>query len=630
MQARHPRTPPFLPLVLLTALFLPASCGSPRTESPHLAPGIELLSLGDLDGALAHLDRGVEAARAGENRSHEVRLLRLRAHTHQEVARRREGPPRDLALAAASRDLKSILEILPAGSSLRREARYALGQVQGLRGDAAGRERSLEILVEQADPTGEGQIQPAHGELGWIVLERYLSGRTPDGTEGGDARDLERAMSLFNLALMADERDALGLLGQGICLYEIGLEESAREALERSLSITSLHGFDNPVAHLYLALSLEKSGAPPSAILEHLDAALRTDPRKQLERLYVHLLETLPLYYTPEDENFTLALDGILAQSASGRDYWERAHRLFDSYIASLPTLSRTPGDLERRDELYRQAYLGRALARRRLERVEEASRDILELAREPDFENLLDRVFPPGSPDAADLHGRLLCLRELGDLGRLRELVLDPPAASPPEPGAPAMAWRVEELYGLILLDLTETELRPGDGTPGRLPPESELLRRAREHLERYLDRHPGSIRARLGLARALEGLDRREEAILQYGQVAQEDPTHQEAFRHLIRLHSERGLDPDIRRLSWGYLRNYEGEEVTISTYVDAWKMKLKREQELYCRGCGRKTRASEFSCLYCGRSTLPVPRRTERREASGESEGKKTQPE
>ncbi len=602
-------------LSILSAFILCSltACQNPGLLHPLLST-IERDSLkGNYLVAIKQLNEALEVARKDGESQLQAEILTRRAELYLSLAQDSSVPRSNQHLQAAYEDFDRILN-LPGiqNSQVALQAQFAMSHIQGLRLEESDREETLNQLLISIPQGSDGLQVAVHQELGWIVLDRFIASEGTELNEQARANYLEEALNHFKKALWADPDDEVSLLGLGICFYDLKDYKSAKDALQRSLQLTNERSWSNPVGHLYMALSLDKTKDAHSQILAHLDSALAEDTDKRIQKLYRYLLETLPLYYTHEDLSFSLAIDGILSQTTDQKSYWDRAHRLFDSYIDSLPPV---PQALESEGHqrikiLKRQAYLGRAISKRYLGLIEGAISDLLQLVDEKEFPDDLERVFPFDSNDSAKLFGRLSCLFELDEFSKLESFIFNDLPALEDREGDPKYAYHLEEIVGLALLEIWNRHSRSPDeiDNENELKPE-QLLDRARESLEVFISKNTHSVRARKGLAKIYEGLDLLGKAIDEYGWLTKEYSDDVTSFLNLINLHSKPDLPPELKRKVWAFLKLYKGDVLVVSSYIENWRMKLKREQSLYCRGCGRKTRSNETSCLYCGRSTTIV---------------------
>jgi tetratricopeptide (TPR) repeat protein len=571
----------------------------PGSQSPFQV-GLEAVAAGEDEKAASQFTLAID------NASHYffVDALLERGECFLRLAGQ-AGSPRERAakLLLAAKDFEAVAQREKIAVTALARALDGLGNVSLAQGELEAAARSFEHILEISNrkPVQAFLLRARH-QLGWIHLEEAmaLQRRESSAEEELANQDLfRRAQEQFSRGLEIDPAHRGCNLGKGICLYHRRQQREAMLHLERSLSGEGAE--NDPRGHFYLARALEEAKGYQRRAWGYFREALARDSGRSFLPLYQHLVAVLPDYLSASDAEYREIMEKLLDYQGGELDYWSSVESFADR-------LSRST-ELDRAE----LGYFGRALARARQGKIEEAVADSPWLRERPDFLLLLERIFPARPVSPAYLFGRaqaLLLAERTSELEALFQSDFFNAAGSTPD-----------EHYQQALVIQGRNILqrwRLDQGSPPVvLAPEKKLekeriLGKARDLFQAYLETHDDP-EVRMALGEVLERLESFSGAFSSYGWVARDNPNHTEAFRSIQRLHKEKLLPEKVLTEAWKLLRTYAGSDADLHAYVKQTIDAIQIELALYCRSCGRKGTEGETTCLECGQRIGSSPRST-----------------
>ncbi len=522
-----------------------------------------------------------------------------RGECYLQMAMNTEDPPaRDQHLQLALEDFNHVLKSEELGACNNSRANVLIGRTFMAKLDFKAAEQAFRKVLEfEVEPSARESILAAHRDLGWILLEAARTSLKPDLTAEEEIKlqeEFRKAQEHFSRGLEIHDEDEECNLGKGICLHCRGQDGEAIRYLRKSTDLSESRNSANPRGHYYLALALELQHGYQDKALEHYRRAVEQDSRQSFTQLYNHLVKVLLVYVPFEAPQFRWFFDNMLAFTGGDRTYWSNVEEFAGGLIEG-----RTVGMKE-------AGFLARAVARARNLKVDAAVSDALLLSDQPDFLQLLIRIFPNQPRRAESLYGRALTL--FGSK-RHKELAnfFKEPAFETPDPALTESEYFQKALVidGRNILALwLERGSRNGPLTVGQKTERDSYLSRAIAAFQTYLTSHPDDREVALALGGAQEETDDFSKASVRYAELGKKNPADDEVFRRLVRLHTGRLLNPQQMTDAWVALLRYAGNDPEIREYVQRQKDALVSQITLYCRGCGRKGSEGDVLCLECGK--------------------------
>ena len=378
----HIQTSPILVVLWITG------CSTPTTEHVRSAyeAGVAASST-DPHAAIMEFTRAIESSRD--------EIFFTKAHLARSECRLALAPSakdpaaRARMLELAIEDADLVLErndLLPED---RARALALRGKALLQRGDSAGAEIAFQgILVTELDAASirEHRLE-AHRQLGWILFRRAEESRTPSsGRDEIETRERFReSQEQFSSGLRIDDADAECNMGKGMCLHFRKQDAEAIAYLDKAIAASEADRQPNPRAHYFLGRAMESQKGFYGKALDHYRRAVEQDPGRSHAEIYWHLLNVLPVYLRPEDQDFGWFLDAILAHSGNDDAYWKAVEGFATKLIGGESGPGKDAG------------MLARSLARARSGNVEEAVSDALLLASRPDFSTPARTHLSPG-----------------------------------------------------------------------------------------------------------------------------------------------------------------------------------------------------------------------------------------
>ncbi|MCZ6794139.1 MAG: hypothetical protein O7J95_11065 [Planctomycetota bacterium] len=430
----------------------------------------------------------------------------------------------------------------------------------------------------------------ARRQAGWIQLDAALAlgARAKDRDDDGRAEELYLgAQEHFSLGLEIEPDDPLSNLGKGICLHKRGQSSVAMGFLERALAQPDPAVSNDPRGYFYLARAMEDLRGYQRQAIDYYRQAVLRDPDRSFLPLYTHLAAVLPVYVPPDDAEFPFFVRTILGYRGDEESFW----RQVVAFGEELAT-----------NEQQDTAALGfeaLAVAATRVGEIDQAVDSLVVLKAQPNFDALLDRVFPDQEPAAAAFaYGRAKVLFASGRHDDLEDWFREGTVPDLEKIFSPGN----HDPYLLATLSIRgQNLLRRWQGLTGAgQSPERSDLTDAREFLSNVLSLRE-SPDVRLALGEVHEALDAYDSALGVYAVLARDDPFHTTVHRHVLRLHKQYLVEGEGRTEAWELLKRYAGQDPDIRRYV-AETSRAGREH--LCAGCGRRGAATDRYCLECGR--------------------------
>ncbi|MGQ9592370.1 MAG: tetratricopeptide repeat protein [Planctomycetota bacterium] len=601
----------FLGLLVVSAL---AGCIAP-TRPPARTPfevGRDAAQAGDYPTAIAQLTLAVETAHT----FFFTQAYLERGECHLRLAETAAtATETDEHLAAAQSDFQAVVEEPEAKPREKAQALYGLGTVALARGSPEGAEETARQILELPLDSEETRYRlGAHRRLGWLYFD--MAGRETERASApadglAHQEGFRRAQEHFSRCLDIDPNDEEGLLGKGLCLHFRGQYREAIRYLERSTESSRAKGVPNPRGHYYLARTLELERGLQGASLDHYTRAIEDDASRAFAPLYAQLVRVVPVYLPLDDPRALWFLDRMLEHSGDSPEYWKSVEALA-SRLVEAARAGGTPGD-EKAAELRRKGIFARSLARARGRKVDQAVEDALFLADDPEFSDLLVRIFPADARVPEYLYGRaraLLGSRRYGELGRFfQDRVFQSP---PPELAESAYYHRTLVLEGQGILErwISENPDPAAASTPEAKLERDKVLGRARDAFQKHLERYGDDAGVRRSLGKVQELMEAYASAFLNYAMLARQRKDDDFAFERISELHGKKLLPQADMLEAWAILREYSGTSPAVREYVERTRQAIRAETLLYCRGCGRKAAPGDRFCLECGREIAPSP--------------------
>jgi len=551
----------------------------------------------DPEAAVAEFTKAIESSRdeiffakAHLGRS-ECRLAMARSASDPEVRNR----TLDLALEDADLVLGRS-DFVPED---RARALTLRGKALLERGDPAGAEAAFQGIlgVELDEPAIRDYRLEAHRQLGWIFFRRAeTSGARASGRDEIETRERFReAQEQFSSGLQIDDADGECNMGKGMCLHFRKQDAEAIAYLDKAIAAGEAARRPNPRAHYFLGRAMESQKGFYGKALDHYRRAVEQDAARSHAEIYWHLLNVLPVYLGPEDEDFGWFLDAILAHNGNDDAYWKAVEGFATKLIDGEGGRGKEAG------------VFARALARARSGRVEEAVADALLLASRPDFTTLLARIFPADASRPDYFYGRAMTLlgaRRHEDLERFFESEgFRAQAASSPENDYCQKTLALEG-KNIVARWLEESAREGPVTTPEARLERDRALGKARDAFQKYLEKHPQDHGIRMALGELLEHMESFSAAYASYAFIASAVKDHPAALRRILRLHRENLLPEKVKQEAWDLLRESGAGDPEVAAYVQKTRTSIESDLRLYCAQCGRKAAEGEAMCPECGR--------------------------